>query len=228
MSKYSIIILSVLCLLQTGCSLGPSASYGAYKAYDSKEYKDSIRKVTRALSKYEYSITDKSNLLFLKANSYLKLGEYANAEGVFRYLINTYPHTEAAFRAKAQLTSEIKKTAAIDKQRVAALSSNRNVVSSNEIPWPIVMVEQKYPKNALKYQLEGSVKLAFDISEKGTVINIRVLESSPSEIFVNAATKALSMWRYKPVTKDISKEHIVVLGFEMKNNRPNLTMRILA
>ena len=115
MSKYSIIILSVLCLLQTGCSLAPSAANRAYNAYDSREYKESLRLATRALSLYEYSIEDQASLVVLKANNYLKLGKFSDAEGVFRYLIDAYPNTEATFRAKALLSSKIKKIGKLKK-----------------------------------------------------------------------------------------------------------------
>jgi TonB family protein len=230
MSKYSIIILSVLCLFQTGCSLAPGEAKRAYNAYEAKEYNDSIRLVARVLERYEYSSEDKANLLMLKANSYAKLGEFANAEGIFRYVINNFPNTEGAYKAEAQLSSEKEEIAGI--QQIAASDFKSKALPSRKVQWPITIVEHKYPKKAAKYQIEGSVKLVFDISEKGTVINVRIIGSSYSVIFADAAIEALLQWRYPPIIENnkttVSKDHIVVLGFEINYGRLKSTVDILS
>jgi tetratricopeptide (TPR) repeat protein len=98
-------LLLVICLTQAGCSLGPSAASRSYKAYNAGEYEESLRLTNRALSTYEYSQEDKANLLFLKADNYVKLKQPANALGIVLYIIETYPNTEAYFRAKTLLAS---------------------------------------------------------------------------------------------------------------------------
>jgi tetratricopeptide (TPR) repeat protein len=88
-----------------GCSLAPSAASRSQKAFNAGEYAESIRIANYALSTYEYNVEEKSNLLFLKAESYAKLKQYTDAYGVMQYILNTYPETEAYYRAKTLLSS---------------------------------------------------------------------------------------------------------------------------
>lgn len=75
-------------MILLSCSLAPSAANRSYKAFDSGNYKESIRLVNRALSTYEYSDGEKADLL---------------------YLLETFPETEAAYRAKV-LMGAVKKS----------------------------------------------------------------------------------------------------------------------
>lgn len=85
---------------------------------------------------------------------------------------------------------------------------------------PIVRVSPKYPIDALRKGIQGWVKLAFDISEIGQVINVRVVDSEPKRVFDKAARKALKKWKYK--AKSIAgkqmKQHnfTVQLDFNME------------
>jgi protein TonB len=63
----------------------------------------------------------------------------------------------------------------------------------------ILKVAPKFPTKPYHTEnLEGWVKLQFDVTELGVVTNIIVLESSPSRVFDLSAKKALAKWRYKP------------------------------
>lgn len=56
-----------------------------------------------------------------------------------------------------------------------------------------------YPTGALAKQIEGSVELAYTVTPKGTVSNVRVLNSKPPGVFDRSATAAVERMRYKPV-----------------------------
>ena len=84
---------------------------------------------------------------------------------------------------------------------------------------PIVWIVQRYPASAARNGFEGYVKIEFDISRKGQVINMNTIESSPSDIFVFEARRALSKWKYKPEIKNNKRVkttcHMVNLSFNM-------------
>ena len=63
---------------------------------------------------------------------------------------------------------------------------------------PLVRIEPRYPRRAAMSGTEGWVLLEFDITETGTVSNVRVAESKPPRIFNQAAKRALLKWKYKP------------------------------
>lgn len=63
---------------------------------------------------------------------------------------------------------------------------------------PIVRVPPRYPMDAAARHIEGWVKVEFTIDEQGGVEDIRVVESSPPQIFDQAAIRAISRWEFKP------------------------------
>ncbi len=56
----------------------------------------------------------------------------------------------------------------------------------------------RYPSRALKAGTEGWVKVRFGITKEGIPVNIEVLESTPSDIFDDAAVKSVKKWRFSP------------------------------
>jgi len=46
--------------------------------------------------------------------------------------------------------------------------------------------------------IEGWVQVQFTISETGSVIDATVVDSSPKNVFDDAAIKAITRWRYNP------------------------------
>jgi TonB family protein len=87
-----------------------------------------------------------------------------------------------------------------ERMRVAALfASNMPQEVSEATLTRIKKLNVDYPAKALSHQIEGEVQIAYTVSPKGTVTDIKVLDSSPPGIFDAAATSAVSRLRYKPV-----------------------------
>ncbi len=62
-----------------------------------------------------------------------------------------------------------------------------------------------YPRGAARRKLSGWVQLMFVVNTAGSVEDIRIMASEPSEIFNDAAIKSLSGWTYEPVVKNDQK-----------------------
>ena len=75
---------------------------------------------------------------------------------------------------------------------------------------PIVKVAPIYPRRALTRGLEGWVLLEFTVTKLGTVVDIKVLESDPANIFDKAAVSAAAKFKYKP--KVVNGEPIDTAG----------------
>ena len=64
---------------------------------------------------------------------------------------------------------------------------------------PVVKVQPRYPIKALKQKIEGSVTLAFELNDKGTPVNIKIVNAKPKKIFDASSIEALKRWLYLPV-----------------------------
>jgi len=65
---------------------------------------------------------------------------------------------------------------------------------------PMVQIPPIYPERCRSRGLEGRVVLEFDVTELGTVENVRVIESYPGSCFDKASIKAIKQWKYRPKT----------------------------
>jgi TonB family protein len=63
-------------------------------------------------------------------------------------------------------------------------------------------VQPTYPMRAVNGKLEGWVDVEFTVAETGKVKDVSVRASSNPGVFEDAAVKAVSQWRYKPVLRD--------------------------
>jgi TonB family protein len=63
-------------------------------------------------------------------------------------------------------------------------------------------VQPAYPLKAESSKTEGWVDVEFTVAETGKVKDVNVHASSIPGVFEDAAVKAVSQWRYKPVTRD--------------------------
>ena len=94
----------------------------------------------------------------------------------------------------------------------SAPSNDAEVIPLNEV-LPI------YPDSARRRGIEGYVKLAFTITPDGKVENVRVVESSPANVFDREARKAAVRWRFAPRTEDgrsVAREAVKTLQFRLE------------
>jgi len=63
-------------------------------------------------------------------------------------------------------------------------------------------VQPVYPMKAENGKIEGWVDVEFTVAETGKVKDVSVRATSNPGVFEDAAIKAVSQWRYKPVLRD--------------------------
>ncbi|PHS14976.1 MAG: hypothetical protein COA86_15045 [Kangiella sp.] len=61
---------------------------------------------------------------------------------------------------------------------------------------PLTITNPRYPRHAAMNNVEGWVFLEFDLDENGHPTNLRVLDSSPGDIFVKGASDAIVKWTF--------------------------------
>ena len=67
---------------------------------------------------------------------------------------------------------------------------------------PIVTIAPNYPRKAAIAKIEGWVRVEFTITESGTVVNPKVIESKPVRIFDREALRAILKYKFKPKIVD--------------------------
>lgn len=80
-------------------------------------------------------------------------------------------------------------------------------------PAVVKQVAPEYPRGAERRNIEGSVSMAFDVSEAGRVENVTVVSESVPGVFDKAAVKALSQWKFEPNNPDSDVE--VTISFKL-------------
>jgi TonB family protein len=63
-------------------------------------------------------------------------------------------------------------------------------------------VQPTYPMRAVNGKIEGWVDVEFTVAETGKVKDVSVRAASTPGVFDDAAVRAVSQWRYKPVLRD--------------------------
>jgi protein TonB len=87
---------------------------------------------------------------------------------------------------------------------------------------PLNDVRPDYPRHALQRGIEGHVKLAFTINRAGAVENVRVIESTPPNVFERDARRAAARWRFAPRTEGglaVAREAVKTLYFRLEGGR---------
>jgi len=82
---------------------------------------------------------------------------------------------------------------------------------------PTHRIEPKYPIQAAKEGIEGSVVLKFDVEGDGSVSHISVVNGKPANTFDKTAVTALKQWRYQ-ATGSVSKNLLVQLDYVLSDS----------
>lgn len=101
----------------------------------------------------------------------------------------------------------------------SAAQSAQSAPSNDAEVIPLNEVLPVYPDSARRRGIEGYVKLAFTITPDGKVENVRVVESSPKNVFDREARRAAVRWRFSPRNeggRSVSREAVKTLQFRLE------------
>jgi len=84
---------------------------------------------------------------------------------------------------------------------VAKQNFMTTLISANQLT-VLKSVQPIYPTKAVNGKIEGWVDVEFTVTEAGKVADVGIRASSIPGVFEDAAVKAVSQWRYKPVLRD--------------------------
>lgn len=82
------------------------------------------------------------------------------------------------------------------------------VAPATVTPTVVSAVQPRYPPNALRRRVEGSVELGFTIMPDGSVANVRVLSSRPGNTFDREAINAMERWRFTPPGSQVESRRV--------------------
>ncbi len=78
---------------------------------------------------------------------------------------------------------------------------------------PLFRIQPEYPIKARLHDIEGYVRLRFDVTAKGTTTHIRIIEAKPRGVFERSAIRAIRKWKYPP-EKRMNEEEIIEYEIE--------------
>ena len=88
-------------------------------------------------------------------------------------------------------------------------------------PQVVFQPKPKYPPEAVKAGVKGTVRLEAIVAKDGLIKRLNVISGEP--VSVKAATEAVSQWRYKPTLlsgKPVEVSTAVDVKFELPKHRP--------
>ena len=103
---------------------------------------------------------------------------------------------------------------------ISFLSSCALQPASNQ---PLQLVSGNAPVYPAKLKSEGiggRVTVAYDVSDQGKVVNLRVVDSEPSGLFDAAALRAVASWQFKPQIRNGVAESVLGLTSKLEFRAP--------
>jgi periplasmic protein TonB len=98
----------------------------------------------------------------------------------------------------------------------AGAEDRKKVTQAEANSAAVTKVTPEYPPIAKQLRLSGSVEVEANISEDGTVEDVKVVSGNP--VLTRAATAAVAKWRFKPFTANGAPVKAVAsLTFDFKN-----------
>ncbi len=73
-----------------------------------------------------------------------------------------------------------------------------------------------YPRGAERRKIEGHVVVTYNVNTDGSVSDVAVAEAVPEGVFDDAAVKAVSKWKYKPLENPV-KGARAKIGFKLQS-----------
>ena len=125
----------------------------------------------------------------------------------------------AAAPSLTGLTAQAAAPAAPPAPAASAAQASESAPSNDSEVIPLNEVLPVYPDSARRRGVEGFVKLAFTITPTGTVENVRVVESSPANVFDREARRAAVRWRFAPRNEGgqaVAREAVKTLQFRLE------------
>jgi len=105
---------------------------------------------------------------------------------------------------------------------IVAPAPSRTSIAARAAPThtPMLLRDQapRYPANALRRRIEGSVDLAFTIKPDGTVTDVRVLHATPEGVFDVAALAVAKQWKFEASAQEIPGRRLI--AFDLPKDAP--------
>jgi TonB family protein len=115
---------------------------------------------------------------------------------------------------------------ALEKSGNSDAATKHCIAIGSMTPWndsqeqkPLFRTQPKYPISAARRNQDGWVKIGFKISESGTVISTKVIDSKGDNTFKKSSLAAIKKWRYAPKFEDgkpVESYNTVQLDFTIK------------
>lgn len=153
---------------------------------------------------------DYQTALARSARDATRSGDFAGAERLLAAAADIGSSREVT-DARKELQAARDSAAAREQQQRASAASQRAEKEAAQVaaaPPPPKMPKARkrtapqYPATAERAGIEGSVTVEFALTPDGHTRDIRVVESSPPEVFDEAAISAVRSWRFEPVSAE--------------------------